>query len=576
MIKRTYSNSVSLLRGILPPNLLFAFLLILLFLINAFHESYPDEFDNISGGWFILHGRLLYTGFFTHHGPVPYFIAALVELFSGQSFINFRVVYSLFIFFILVFPYLFIRKSLERKISFYPFLIGYIGLAATYYWTHMLLADNIAAFCFMPVFALLTFKVFYKKILSNSDVVFISILSAIGLYSSLTYLYLYVITLTFTLFSYYKNRSLPFKKFSFHNPFVYFLIPHVFFLVYLILTGSLYDYLYQNLVFNSRYYIYNYPRPSGSTFINPIRFAIVILNNFINSYYILILGIKNFAFDFPMNNTMAAANTAASIYYLFRRRWSLATFLFLTLVYSNARSNPLDSAERDYQSAVYILISFFNIFFILTELYKSLNLTQKFGKKIIYGALFFIAGVYFLISINFLTRKFADKFYPKYMGSAPLIYDRPKIAPIVNRILNKNDYVWIGPFEFEEWFYTNAIPASKYHILIPGMGMSDKIKVDFIREFNKTMPKVIFFDKNFFILNYKAESYSGFFLDFLKKDYVILLDYQDNNTKYRSVAPIHIGEKVDLDAKMYIRRDVASQVIKKLVEAGYVVAYKVK
>lgn len=572
MTKRSYSNFVLYLKGLWSPSFLFVLLLILLFVINGFHESYPDEFDNISGGWFILHGRLIYTGFFTHHGPVPYFIATLVELFSGQSFVNFRIIYALFILFMLVFPYLYIRKSVERKISFYPLLIGYIGLAATYYWTHMLLADNIAAFCFMAVYALLTLKVFYKKPLTNSDVLFISILSAIGLYSSLAYLYLYVITSVFTLFSYYKDRSLKLNKLLFYRPFLYLLLPHLVFLIYLVITGSLSDYLYQNLVFNSKYYIYNYPRPSGSTFINPVRFAIVILNNFVSSYYILILGIKNFAFDFPMNNTMAAANIAITIYYLFRRRWSLAIFLFLALVYSNARSNPLDSAERDYQSAVYILISFFNTLFILTELYKSLNLTRKFGKKIIYAALFLVVGVYFLISVNFLVRKFADKFYPKYMGSAPLIYNRPKIAPIVNKILNKNDYVWIGPFEFEEWFYTNAIPASRYHILIPGMGQSDKIKVDFIKDFERTMPKVIFFDKNFFILNHKAESYSGFFLNFIKKNYVTLLDYKDGNTSYHSVAPIHIEEKVDLDAKMYVRRDAANEIIKKLVDAGYITA----
>ncbi len=75
---------------------LFVLVMLGIFLINTVHEQYPDEFDNILGGWYILHGRLIYTGFFTHHGPVAYYIAALVEIFSGQSFVRFRIVYSIF------------------------------------------------------------------------------------------------------------------------------------------------------------------------------------------------------------------------------------------------------------------------------------------------------------------------------------------------------------------------------------------------------------------------------------------------------------------------------------------------
>ena len=53
-----------------------------IFILDAFHESYPDEFDNISGGWLILHGTLIYKNFFTHHGPFPYFLSSFLEIFS--------------------------------------------------------------------------------------------------------------------------------------------------------------------------------------------------------------------------------------------------------------------------------------------------------------------------------------------------------------------------------------------------------------------------------------------------------------------------------------------------------------
>src|SRR3989344_2656306 len=66
-------------------------LLFFLFLVNSVHESYPDEFDNILGGWYSLKGQLIYKDWFTHHAPIAYWTASLVEIFSGQSFVKFRI-----------------------------------------------------------------------------------------------------------------------------------------------------------------------------------------------------------------------------------------------------------------------------------------------------------------------------------------------------------------------------------------------------------------------------------------------------------------------------------------------------
>src|SRR5579872_2454802 len=107
---------------------LFVLLIFAIFLINTIHESYPDEFDNILGGWYILHGRLIYIGFFTHHGPVAYYIAALVELFSGRSFVSFRIWYSLLLCLFTFWSYISLRRRFTRsQLSFYPFFVFIIG-----------------------------------------------------------------------------------------------------------------------------------------------------------------------------------------------------------------------------------------------------------------------------------------------------------------------------------------------------------------------------------------------------------------------------------------------------------------
>src|SRR4051812_25119818 len=80
-------------------DVLFALGLFLFLFINTIHESYPDECDNILGGTYILKGILPYTGFFSHHGPIAYFVAALIASFSGHSFVGFRIFYSIFLLF---------------------------------------------------------------------------------------------------------------------------------------------------------------------------------------------------------------------------------------------------------------------------------------------------------------------------------------------------------------------------------------------------------------------------------------------------------------------------------------------
>lgn len=548
----------------------FVILIAFLFLTNTFHESYPDEFDNILGGWYIIQGKLPYIGFFTHHGPVPYFIAAFVTLFSGQSFVLFRIIYSLLLVGFMLWSFFSLRKRLGREeTQVYPYFIVLFGLFATYYWSHMLLADNIAALFLTPAYILLVVKSLYKKPYVHKDFIFISILSSLALYSSLSYIYVYVIIIALTLHQNLKNIPHKFKDIVFASvkPLVIILVPHLLFLVYLVLSGSLFDYLYQNFRFNTEFYVYNYPRAPGSTFINPIRFAVVIANSFFNNFHTLLLSFKDFNLAYPVNLTMALANVSMIIYLLLKKRYALSLFVLLVLIYANARSNVLESKETDYQSAVYIFMSFFNLLFVLRSLHLDLNEKIEDGKKVIYGILLGILGVYSFFCLLTLIGKFNEKAYAKYMGTASLIYNRPRIAPILNLVTDKTDYAWIGPFEFEELFYMDAQIPSKHHILIRGVGLSDKLNKDMVDDFREKMPKVIYFDKNFHYLGSKTEIYSSNFIQFLNDYYVTPADYKVGGNIYRSVIPVDI--KMDLETKLFIRKDKIREVLPVLIKNNY-------
>jgi hypothetical protein len=334
------------------------------------------------------------------------------------------------------------------------------------------------------------------------------------------------------------------------------------------MSGSFSDYVYQNFTFNQQYYIYNYPRATGETGINPVRFAIIIANSFLMSFSDLLIQVKDFNFSFPFNITLAVGNLAFMIYVFTKKKYKLLVFFLLMLIYSNGRSNPLTSSERDYQSAVYILLSLLIACYLIYNLYEELRSDLEYKKKVIYTSLFLLTFIYMFANFQFLGRKFMDKGYNKYMGKAPLIYNRPQIAPMINSILTPADYTWIGPFEFEELFHTKEKFASKYQIFNPGMGHSEKIQNGLIADFEMTKPKLIWFDKKFYILGLNPEEYGQPFIRYLNQNYITLLEYKKGNVKYVSVKPI--DQRTDIETKFYIRRENADEIIGKMVNLGII------
>lgn len=556
-------------KSFLHGALLFLFLLFA-FLVNGLHESYPDEFDNILGGWNILQGNTLYSNFFTHHGPSAYFLASLVELISGNSFVRFRIVYSVALLAFFGFSFWYFRRSLGSHISrFFPLFLIFFAVGATYFWGHMLLADNIAGILLSLAIGLIVFKSLRKLPISKGDLVFINIMVFISILSSLTYLYLVLILYPYVIFEYFSSNNLSFKRvINYLYPSIAVPLPYIIFAIYLVISGSFGDYVYQNFTFNQSYYIYNYPRAPGETFINPLRFAIIIAHSFLMNFSELLIQIKDFNFDFPFNITLAVGNLALFIYLFVKKKYKILIFVILMLIYANGRSNPQTSGERDYQSAVYIITTFIFCAYLIYSLYEELSSNLEYRKKLIFTSLLLLVFVYWFANFQFLSRKFIDRAFQKYMGNAPLIYDRPQIAPIMNTILTQEDYTWIGPFEFEELFYTKIPNASQYQIFNPGMGRSERIHNGLIEDFEQTKPKLVWFDKKFYILGENPEKYGQKFISYMNENYFTLLDYRRGDKKYVSVKPI--DQRTDIETKLYIRNENADEIIGKLVESGII------
>lgn len=539
------------------------------FFANTVHESYPDEFDNIMGGWLNLQGLLIYKDWFTHHGPFAYWLASFLEIFSGQSFVRFRFVYALFILFLTFGGYYYLKRSVNfERTKFYLGFTLLLGIAATYFWGHMLLADSLTALLLIPVFGLLVLKIYYKIPLSTKDIILISVLSFFAFLTSMTFTYLIIgiYSLTFLYYFFYPHgfKSFVVKKLYF-IPIIS--APYLIFLFYLLLTGSFSDFIFQAIRFNQEFYIYNYPRPEGSTFVNPIRYAIVIAQDFYNNFSVLLVNAKGFDFHFPFNTTLAIVNTGLVIFLVIKRKFLLAGFIVYWLVYSNVRSNPLESKETDYQSAVYFVASLFNICFSIYVIYQELKENMNYPKKLVLSSIFLIIVIYSFFNSIYLLRQFSNKAYNKYMGTAPLIYDRPKIAPILNSVTDKNDYVWVGPFDFEEIFYLNRKIPTNYVILLPEFAKSPKIQEEMLNDLNKNKPKLIYFDKQYTIRGHSPEVYGQFFQEFLDENYITIEEINKNGGNY--VLNLHKDLHVDFETKLYINKNHVNEVLGKMSGLNY-------
>lgn len=545
----------------------FFLLIIYIFHTNGLHETYPDEFDNILGGRYLLHGQLFYKDWFTHHGPFAYVVSAVVNIFSGTSFVNFRFFYSLLLSLFTIGTFIFLKRRLKDvNVSFYLFFIFFLALSSTYFWGHMLLADSLSAFLLIPVFALVFLKSFYKKKFETLDFIFISVLSFLVLLTALTYAFLIGGIYLYIFVYFFLNQRDEVSLKSIAKLISIISIPYVIFLLYLLITGSLSDYFYQSIVFNRLYYVY-FPGHPGQPPVNPLRYAIVILQGFHNNFSSLLLGARDFNFTYPFSISLAIANLSLGIYLALKKKYLPLLFLIGILVYANARTNPFDSRETDYQSAVYIFVSLFSMAYVIPAIYKELNSGIEYGKKLILSLIFILVLIYSFYNFTFILRKFSYKAYDKYMGFAPKIYDRPKIAPILNEITTKDDFVWVGPFAYEELYYLNGKNPSRYHVLLPGMGKSSKIQKEFLVDFENNKPEVMYFDKRFFILGASPEQYGQFFLSFLNKNYTSLYEYEKDGQAFTSTN----DTSLDINGKLYLLNSDKDRIVEKMLEKHLII-----
>ena len=538
----------------ITPDTLLVGLILIVFLINAFYVSYPDEFVNLLGGQFINQGKIPYSQFFDHHLALAWYLAAIILRFSFHSYVLFRFFWALFIFSCLFW----LSRYLKNNKKIYPYYQLFFFLypfLAVYYWLHLYLADSLASLFFAITFWLLINESTAKKI--NQKIIYITSLTTFAfVFSSLGYIYIAIILYLWEGYLIFKKDK---KVFSLIKLALFSLLPYLFYFLYLLLSHSLKDFYIANFVYNTKLYI-NIPNYTMGRHFNPLKFALTLIFNFYQNYLPALTALKDFNLYFPIAS-LCSLGTLLFLLVLIKKNWPLAILYFFILSFSAPRSNVRKLAETNYQAGLYIVLSLSSaiLFFYLIKEIKLKDEIIAFIKKLAAAALV----IYLFFSAIFLIKNTYDKFYLRYTQKMPGIYDLSDKASFIDGIINQGDYYWIGPYEpHHEFFVRKGRLPGKYISLLPQFREDKYFRNSFLQQFKNHPPRIIIYKHEASIFMTPSLKFGKFFLQWMKEKYTSI-------EHIKGVKVLRSPSSFNLATDLYLRNDQQETLIQKLLEKGW-------
>lgn len=539
---------------------IFFFAIFLLYLSNAFHEHYPDEYDNLLGGKLILKGVFPYISYMAHHGPVAYFLAAVLQIFSGFHIARFRIVYAIFLTLLLKFISDRFLKKFGNSLHIKIFAV-LSGISLMYFWFHMLLADTLSGFLLLFPYTYLIFADLYNKKLNKTDLGLVNIFLFLTVLTSISYSFFVLLAYLFLAYLYLKHNKV--KSLKELMKIVWIIaFPYIIFFAYLIATKSMSDYFFQNYTYNKEFYI-DYPKAPDGQPVSTLRYAIVLAKNTLDT----VLGNIPHVLRFNLYEVKTVSVLGMSIFfllYLMIQGKSLsALFVIGMILFTNTRVTNVELSEIGYQQSVYILLSLANGAILLKQLIEEKR--DNTYKSFLVASLMLGNVLYVSHYSVYMFNSYTDKVYKKFMGEAPLVYDRPEMAPVLNALLDKSDYGWIGPFYHDELYYADFQVPSRYYWILPASAKSDKIVSEMKEDFAKNKPKAIIFNTAYSAFGADAKVFTAPIRELLDSDYTRIKDIvgDDGQPLYNC---LENSQNFQCNSFLFIRNDQINTLIEKMLK----------
>lgn len=495
----------------------FVFALLGIYLANSTIGEYNDEWDNILSGKMMADGLTLYRDIFSHHFPLPYVVSFIIHLFIDPNFFSFRILFSLLLFGWTLFLYGYTRTASLQFPRKYFFLL--LALVSPALGMNMLLAEVLVGYSALTILCIVLYR---PRPLSTRDYALLLFFAFCIAASAMAYLPLALFTYFFVLITLFRNRSFhPWRRILFLAAFAF--LPYALSAITLLVTGSLQDFLWQNVTFNQNYYLtflYDYPQ-------GVLAFPLFIVKNLskamISSFNISLAHVENIVY---------LALLLAPITYLlhlFRRRSYLVFAFFLgVFVLSSARLATEGGIAHQGNVPFYMvsLVAFalmsarvFDEFRFHFENFSK-NWMAAIGTTVIF---FFFAYTGSKVIDSYYSLTFAERRIENGSRAADLLNDR----------LKPGETYWVGPYDFKTQYYVRSPLATRYTFYLPWHARSAKITDDLIESFKTQKPSIIIFDSSQDIWGHKAVEFGKPILEYLANEYTRADDPELNNFYFR-------------------------------------------
>lgn len=471
--------------------ILFLSLIFVIFIFNSFYGDFCDEWDNILGGKLINNGIYPYSGFFSHHFPLPYFISSIINIFSGNNIVVFRLIFELFLAIWLISIYFYVRNGSNiNTLRLYLLLIALISSSSS---MNMLLAETIVAYAMLSIFLI----IFYHKKIFIKDVCLISFFTFLISTSLAGFVFFSAIVYLLLLFFWSKKNKLKIRNI------ILFLIivslPYVVFIFYLLLTHSLRSFYWSNFTFNRVYYSKFLTSVSNNIFI-------IVFNIFTDFIKYLWFSLMNVSEKIIFHTILFIFD----IYYIFFKKDNFLIKIIFTvfLIFSTFRFVP--SVVFIFKNNSFYVLSLFifaNIFF------QNIYNKNKLKKDISSSVFFCLSFIVIVFIVNNFLIIFNKIIVEDNLQNTTIISDK------LNNLLSPNDYYWVGPFHFKEIYFTKAKLATKYTFYLPWHALSPDINKEILNDLEKNKPKIIYFDKDIDIWGHVSGIYASQIINYLNNNY---------------------------------------------------------
>lgn len=530
--------------------LIFVFILLISIKIYSLYFTnlaFGDEYDNFTYSWLFRQGILPYRDVFSHEYPLCAFLGLPLE-FIGHSQANYRL-FILLVTFVFFSFFTFYLKGIWR-LSILIFML-FSSFAINFYGGQQFEDGSFLAIFLISSFLIVAFK--EGQLLKQGELVFFSVLFWLTLFSSPIFATPFLVLLGYhLLFQIRKKISFRQSAKNLLPSLFYFLVPTLFFLLYLIITSSLRDFYFDAIIYNQQIYFYYLYQSSANIKILGffVHSAFDVVNHFfeiikIQGPYLItfIKSAKFFIWPFNLNSSYTSYinivfkqfydnfftfETFIALFYLtgitaliVRRKFSLAILSIIFTMFLRLR------IQTRLHMAPFYLFSYWLLSVAIASYLENIYIK----KKVIFSLL--MIGFLGILLILFVIKNWYDFEQASYNRFPK---ENANTIKLLSKNTNPDDKILVlRDFSSSYYYDSQRIPHGIFINYFPWYNASDKLRNLWLFNLQSYRGNFLILDNKVWFKYCSKGEYQEWFkpiLDIIKSSYVIQ-SYSTNDLIFR-------------------------------------------